>query len=280
MPKRPQQHQTAAKAENAVRSLWVNGGHAVDTIREDYGEDLLVQTCLRERVDSSRIWVQVKGTTKDCSDEKSALPVLYINAEQVLRWSRSSDLVVVVLWDVGNDLGWYVIPDGNFDHVSLLEAGTGKVPVVFDRSRRFDDSAVEYLSWFARIDHADRSVGYSLSVLTESAEDEWDSAPAYVRHHRAAIASVIHQLAIDIGVFLPNGEMTPGFKSALSEGVNQIDGESNEQVLGRSILWALVKTAYDNCAKSGLPSTLLLELTESIKHITFGDIFGHAGTTE
>ncbi|MGW5482412.1 DUF4365 domain-containing protein [Streptomyces sp. NPDC004008] len=283
MPKRPQQHQTAAKAENSVRSLWVNGGHAVDTIREDYGEDLLVQTCLRERVDASRIWVQVKGTTKDCSDEQSALPVLYINAEQVLRWSRSSDLVIVTLWDVNNNVGWYTIPDGSFDHVTLSNAGTSTIPITFERSRRFDESAVEYLSWFARIDHADRSVGYSLSVLAEAEEEEEEeeeAAPAYAKHHQAAIASVVHQLAIDIGVFSRDGEMTSDFKSALSEGVKQIDGETGEQILGRSILWALAQTAYANCARNGLPSTLLVELTENIKHVTFGEIFRRASAIE
>ncbi|MFE3161568.1 DUF4365 domain-containing protein [Streptomyces sp. NPDC059224] len=281
MPKRPQQHQTAAKAENSVRSLWVNGGHAVDTIREDYGEDLLVQTCLRERVDASRIWVQVKGTTKDCSDEQSALPVLYINAEQVLRWSRSSDLVIVTLWDVNNNVGWYTIPDGSFDHVTLSNAGTSAIPITFERSRRFDESAVEYLSWFARIDHADRSVGYSLSVLAEAEEEEEEeAAPAYAKHHQAAIASVVHQLAIDIGVFSRDGEMTSDFKSALSEGVKQIDGETGEQILGRSILWALAQTAYANCARNGLPSTLLVELTENIKHVSFGEIFRRASAIE
>lgn len=282
MPKRPQQHQTAAKAENAVRSLWVNGGHAVDTIREDYGEDLLVQTCLRERVDASRIWVQVKGTTKDCSDEQSALPVLYINAEQVLRWSRSSDLVIVTLWDVNNNVGWYAIPDGSFNHVTLLEAGTSTVPITFERSRRFDESAVEYLSWFARIDHADRRVGYSLSVLSEAEEEaaEEGDEPTYVKHHQAAIASVIHQFATDIGVFSRDGKMTPDFKWALSEGVKQIEGETNEQILGRSILWALVQTAYANCARNGLPSTLLVELTENIKHVAFGDLFRRPGAVE
>ncbi|TQE19308.1 DUF4365 domain-containing protein [Streptomyces ipomoeae] len=282
VPKRPQQHQTAAKAENVVRSLWVNGGHAVDTIREDYGEDLLVQTCLRERVDASRIWVQAKGTTKDCSDEQSALPVLYINAEQVLRWSRSSDLVIVTLWDVNNNVGWYTIPDGSFDHVTFLEAGTSTVPITFERSRRFDESAVEYLSWFARIDHADRSVGYSLSVLAEAAEEaaEEEGEPTYVKHHQGAIASVVHQLATDIGVFSRDGKMTSDFKSALSEGVKQIEGETSEQILGRSILWALVQTAYANCARNGLPSTLLVELTENIKNVAFGDIFRRAGAAE
>ncbi|MEU0341337.1 DUF4365 domain-containing protein [Streptomyces bobili] len=282
MPKRPQQHQTAAKAENAVRSLWVNGGHAVDTIREDYGEDLLVQTCLKERVDASRIWVQVKGTTKDCTNEKLALPVLYINAEQVLRWSRSSDLVVVTLWDVNNNLGWYTIPDGNFDHVSLLEAGTSTVPLTFERSRRFDESAVDYISWFARIDHTDRSVGYSLSVLSEAEEEatEEESAPAYVKHHQAAIASSVHQLAIDIGVYSRDGEMTPDFKSVLSEAVKETDGETGEQILGRAIIMALMQTIYANCARNGLPSTLLVEMTEIIKHFTFSDIFGPACPSE
>ncbi|MFD8393069.1 DUF4365 domain-containing protein [Streptomyces sp. NPDC059680] len=269
MPKRPQQHQIASKAENAVRSLWIDGGHAVDTIREDYGEDLLVQTCLRERLDSSRIWVQVKGTARDCSDEESALPTLYINAEQVLRWSRSSDLVVVVLWDVNNNSGWYAIPEGKFDHVQLTKSGSGSVPVKLERSRRFDASAVDHLSWLARIDHADRSIGYSLSILAE-AEEEPEAT--YGQYHRAAVVSTIHQFAIDIGVFSRDGQMTPEFGSTLSECVKNVDGESGEQILGRALLWALVQTVHANCAENGLPSTLLAELAGIIKDVAFGDL--------
>ncbi|MEU3348785.1 DUF4365 domain-containing protein [Streptomyces sp. NPDC006700] len=280
MPSRPQQHQIAARAESAVRSLWTDGGHAVDVIREDYGEDLLIQTCLRGRVDSSRIWVQVKGTAKDCSDSSKLLPSLSLKADQVLRWSRSSDLMIVVLWDVTNNLGWYTIPRGEFDHVRLLESQPGKVPLRMDRSRPFNRSAVDRLAWKARIGHADQHLSYALSCIRDLEEDlqeeeEEGGESQYnplLEYSRGVAASTVYELAIAIGVFNHKGKLTQEFKSALTEAVKSFDGDTGRQIANQSIMWALVKLAHENCARNGLPESLIIELTEHIREMIFGDM--------
>jgi hypothetical protein len=64
MPYRPIQHQISSKAVAKVCDIWSNTGAAVEEIQRDYGEDLLVQTCLNEKLDASRIWVQVKGVQR------------------------------------------------------------------------------------------------------------------------------------------------------------------------------------------------------------------------
>lgn len=63
MPKRPHSHRVADQAVNRVESIFVNCGWACDRIQHDYGEDLLIQTALKDEVDPHRIFVQVKRTT-------------------------------------------------------------------------------------------------------------------------------------------------------------------------------------------------------------------------
>lgn len=72
MPYRPIRHQISAKAVVKVCDVWTDIGTAVEEIQRDYGEDLLVQTCLNGKMDSSRIWVQVKGVQRGAWNEKAA----------------------------------------------------------------------------------------------------------------------------------------------------------------------------------------------------------------
>ncbi|MFG3232495.1 DUF4365 domain-containing protein [Streptomyces antibioticus] len=271
VPKRPLQHQIGARAESAVRSLWLELGHAVDEIREDYGEDLLIQTSLNGRVDPCRIWVQVKGTKKDCSQSAKSLPSLSLRADQILRWSRSADLVVIVLWDVGNDCGWYMIPRGKYDDARLQEAERGKLKLEFDRTNSFDRRAVEHLAWRARIDHANRSLKKALFSI-EEARDEDPQPLDYLEFHGAVAASLVVDFGVDIGAFTPSGDMTSQFRRELLAAAELQDEGTDIQVINRALLTSLVKLSWENCAENGLPSTLLVELTDVIREVVFGEI--------
>jgi hypothetical protein len=246
-------------------------GHAVDEIREDYGEDLLIQTCLNGRVDPCRIWVQVKGTEKDCSQEAKSLPSLSLRADQILRWSRSADLVVIVLWDVGNDRGWYMIPRGKYDDAHLQEAERGKLKLEFDRTNSFDGRAVEHLAWRARIDHVNRSLKQALFSI-EEVRDEDPRPLDYLEFHGAAAGSLVVDFGIDIGAFTPSGDITPQFQRELLKAVELQEEGTDIQIANRALLTSLVKLSWENCAKNGLPSTLLVELTDIIREIVFGEI--------
>jgi hypothetical protein len=62
MPKRDDKHIIGDKASLAVQRIIADAGFAVETISNDYGEDLLVQTHHAGEIDASRLWFQVKGT--------------------------------------------------------------------------------------------------------------------------------------------------------------------------------------------------------------------------
>jgi Domain of unknown function (DUF4365) len=94
MPSRPTQHETADKALIAVERIFAECGYATQRVYPDYGEDLVVQTTLRGRVDPNRIWVQVKGTL-DWDKYRTADGFrIRVKADTALKWARSADLVV------------------------------------------------------------------------------------------------------------------------------------------------------------------------------------------
>src|SRR5215212_5674101 len=101
MPQRPREHVLGDQALNEAAAVIARAGHAVERVANDYGEDLLVQTSHAGRMDASRLWLQVKGTgSLDRYRRKRGGFSLPVDLDHALRWSRSADLVAVVLWDL------------------------------------------------------------------------------------------------------------------------------------------------------------------------------------
>ena len=109
----------------AVAAVIADAGHAAERVVNDYGEDLLVQTSYAGRMDASRLWFQVKGTASvDRYRLKRGGFSISVDLDHELRWSRSADLVVIVLWDVAENVGWYALPEaGQIDPRETLTLG-------------------------------------------------------------------------------------------------------------------------------------------------------------
>ncbi|GIF22226.1 hypothetical protein Ate02nite_49560 [Paractinoplanes tereljensis] len=163
MPTRKIQHKNGDRAVTAVRRIWEEAGAAVDEIKHDYGEDLLVQTCLGDIMDASRIWVQVKGVQRTGQSFRNGRGSrnVRIKPGHLGRWIRGVDLVVVVLWDIDNQMGWFTeIPSMEFQ-VELARHGVWSVdaqaraelPFPIAANNRFDVAVAHRLSWHARLDN-------------------------------------------------------------------------------------------------------------------------------
>ncbi|MER6914338.1 DUF4365 domain-containing protein [Streptomyces sp. NPDC000594] len=254
-------------AVNAVEQIWVSLGHATGKIPEDYGEDLLIQTCLDDRMDPSRLWVQVKGTRGDCSNPRKALPIIKVKAEQVLRWARSADLVVVILWDTGNQIGFYSVPAGHFDHTSLRNFPDGKVPLRFTRDRTFNEGAARHLAWSARIRHTNRSLQCALANLRDA---ECANIQQDVMFFRNIIKELLVDFLADAKVSNPDGTLSEHFKELIAVGVRRSESTILEEVVLKATIDALLKSAHRNCEGNGLPPTLVQHLASPLCEGIFG----------
>jgi hypothetical protein len=151
MPRRPPSHVIADRAVAAVQGVIADAGFMTDVVRHDYGEDLLVQTSHGERVDASRLWIQVKGTQRIARFSRREGFAYSVDSEQALRWARSGDPVVVVLWDVEQGSGYYSLPDVDLIHRDRAERGSRRTTVRFSDDARFDAEAVADLARQSRI---------------------------------------------------------------------------------------------------------------------------------
>lgn len=264
MTRRPAQHRIASLAVAAVRREWNLQGHAVDEIHEDYGEDLLVQICHDGRLDPARVWVQVKGTERNCSGRN--LPSVRVKADQVLRWARTADLVIVVLWDVLSDRGWFTMPQEQFDHVELSNRSNSSTTISFSKESAFDQNAVAQLCWAARIEHANRAMVYARSNLAEAREMGQDAS---VQFHKGVLASLIFDFGIAIKAVKPSGGFTEGFSEAVFAHFVQEGPTDVEKAAQRAMLMAVFETIHQNCAESGAPLPLVKELCSTFYPLYF-----------
>jgi hypothetical protein len=151
LPRRPIQHVVGAKAVAAVSSIWLDAGAAVEEVRNDYGEDLLIQTALNGELDPSKIWIQVKGRSRvEAGADKAVIKVPIGHA---LRWTYSADVVVVVLWDVEANRGWYTHPRMQADPIELVLSGKSSVSLHFRAEQGFDTAAAEEIARSTRMEH-------------------------------------------------------------------------------------------------------------------------------
>ncbi|MFI2378989.1 DUF4365 domain-containing protein [Streptomyces sp. NPDC018964] len=255
MTNRPIQHRIASLAVAGVRREWNLQGHAVDEIQEDYGEDLMVQICFEGRLDPARIWVQVKGTEKDCSTGR--LPQVNVKAKQVLRWARTADLVVAVLWDTTNDRGWFTLPQDQFDHVELSGRADRSVRLSFSHDFPFDQTAVKRLAWAARIEHANRSVVYARACLEEAVEMELETTKQF---HKGVLASLDFDFGVAINAVKPSGGFTEDFPKVVFEHLKNQAPDDLESATKNAMILGVFEMIHNNCAGNGAPLALVKEL--------------------
>ncbi|MCT2282413.1 DUF4365 domain-containing protein [Micromonospora chalcea] len=202
MTHRPLQHVIASKAVAAVSSVWIELGAAVEEVKNDYGEDLLVQTSLRGTVDASRIWVQVKGRQKVAKPRAGKDRTVAVAPNTALRWVNNADAMVIVLWDVARGEGWYAYPRHQINSYELFTSGNPRVRIRFASENVFNLDTANKITWESRIGHANaRLIG--LRDQESFLRGRERKGAAEIAHREATY--LLFDFLMKIGVIGPEG---------------------------------------------------------------------------
>jgi hypothetical protein len=156
------------RAAAAVAAVIADAGFAVERVTNDYGEDLMVQTSHAGQIDASRLWFQVKGTESLHRHRRKDGSLRYaVPAGHALKWIRSADPVVLVLWDVANGIGYWSWPANQTSDWQLSGSGATTVNLSFDAHAILDVRAVGTLAWAARLEHYRRLLLHAADVDEE-----------------------------------------------------------------------------------------------------------------
>lgn len=256
----------------AVAATIADAGHAPERVVNDYGEDLLVQTSHAGRMDASRLWFQVKGTVEiERFTLKRGGFSIPVDLDHELRWSRSADLVVIVLWDVEENVGWFALPDaGRVDPREVLDVGQHKRSVRLSEKNALTPSAVDRLAWESRLEH------YRLLVLSARDQeairnlelDEEGSRDPQGRLPRRVHIAVDFLILLDLlERFEKSGEEAFRATSRAVERFKahfEMDSETLERAVYGAAIQTLVWRAQEIHAGMGLPMALVNEGAETL----------------
>src|SRR5689334_2501887 len=132
MARRTDSHVVADLALNRVIQICGECGWACEVVHKDYGEDILVQTSYKGVIDHYRIWVQVKGTRNIHRFYSKAHGYsLMVPTQQMLKWVRSKEITVVILWDVESDFGLWTMPGDSTDDWDIYTTSAKKIRLQF-----------------------------------------------------------------------------------------------------------------------------------------------------
>lgn len=152
MPRRTSEHIIGDRGQLAVQKVLGDAGFAVDVVHHDYGDDLLVQTSHAGEIDACRLWFQVKSTTSiDRHRRKNGSFAYSVPYGHAVRWVRSLDLVVFVLWDVEGDVGYFAEPTTQVSN--WKPTGQATVTLRLQAGDVLDVPAARRLAWESRLLH-------------------------------------------------------------------------------------------------------------------------------
>lgn len=193
MPKRSLSHKIGSRACAAVAGIFNELGWAAESVKEDYGEDLLVQPAFREELEHFRLWVQVKGTSSMDRLTSDGCACVSVPGATAMRWARSADPVLFVVWDVSSGSG---CADWAPNTVDDWNAFDRPVSVRIAREKTFDTYSALRFGREAFLRHYARlfaEANADEQVFAKLAPDEAESA----KKRRGAFAQeVLHQVGI------------------------------------------------------------------------------------
>jgi Domain of unknown function (DUF4365) len=262
VPKRTREHVVADRAIAAVVSVIAKAGHAAEAVTNDYGEDLLVQTSHKDRMDSSRLWFQVKGTENISRHRlKSGEMSFSVSFDHAARWARSADLVVVVLWDVERGEGWYALPRRQIDAWQDMTSGSHTATLRFSEDAVLSTEAVNLLAWESRIDHYRMLILHARAIEEETQDQSRSLLRIVIALDFMEMLEVVEREGEDGVRFRVREEVISRFLGACF----QLRGECEpDEVVDLAAVWTILSQAYEVSAELGLPGLLAEDMADAL----------------
>lgn len=154
MTKIPPSHLLADRAVIAVSAILNRVGALAESIRNDYGEDLLVQSHLKGEADNFRLLIQVKGTSLSARADGSRS--FSLKVDHLLRWISQSDPILVCVFDNATSSIHAFSPNERFSLWQLSTTNKKSIAVKLSKEDEFNDESAKRFIWKCRIEHFSR----------------------------------------------------------------------------------------------------------------------------
>jgi hypothetical protein len=264
MPKRSETHVTADIAVARVMSIFTGLGWACQTVEHDYGEDVFVQPAINESVDPFRLWVQVKGTgDAKALRNKDGLLVWRVSHDHILRWVRSLERIIVVLWDIKTNQGYWTEPREEFTEWGCYQTKRKQASLLFNEAKVFDRVVANKLIWDARIEHYDLLVTHAKTMELRVIKDRKEDASAHpnFRNPVPTLAFDLLRLIDFIGSDGVSSQVRKRIEGIARQFVRENPKLDIRDAKGSSLLYVIVELINKKCPGLSISEDLLLEIS-------------------
>lgn len=261
MTKIPQSHLLANRALLAVSGIFDSAGALTETISNDYGEDLLVQTQLDGEADPFRLVIQVKGIrTRDIASKSKSVR---LKLSHLRRWVSHIEPVVLCIYDDRDKQVYAIVPKNRFSMWTLWSSSNRTQTVKISEKDIFNQATARSFIWETRIAHYSNMLSQFenrqsyVAVLEKSEEFRRIS----FQEGNIIVYSFLKSLGIIVGE-----EFNTDFTNSIKHGSRNISEDmkktEDKRLNLRSVFTLALLKQVQDVAGGGLPTNLMQHGTE------------------
>lgn len=151
MPKIASSHLMEARALTRVQSILAESDALSEVTKNDYGEDLIVQTHHKGQADPFQILIQVKGSGNIKSNNGSFS--FRFELDHLYRWVAQAGSVLVCVYDDQTKRVFAFSPKERFSLWQILTTRKKTLRVVFKEEDDFTADSARIIIWDSRVEH-------------------------------------------------------------------------------------------------------------------------------
>ena len=256
MPFLPRNHRVGHEGVIFVQGILSDAGAVSEVITNDYGEDILVQTQIKDVADNFSILIQVKSSSKikmrAGSFRKS------FSAEHVRRWVSHLQPVLLCIYDQQEKKAYGLNPKEHYSLWQIATTDKENLPFKIGKDDIFDKYSASQFIWKCRIEYYYKLLS-NIEYLLIGVHDRLSK-----KFQKKALLDcnvIVFSFLICLEVITEKGELSDKFIEFLSNAVQSFENTnaaSSKTPLNTSDAIALtVLGCADEMGAPGLPANLI-----------------------
>jgi hypothetical protein len=257
-------HRLAHRAALAVSAVLERAGALTEPVKNDYGEDLLVQTQLQDAADSFHILIQVKGY--NLKEKKNGKYSISVDVSHLHRWVSHIVPVLVCVFDSTSEKIFAFYPRKTFSLWDLATTRRNYLTVEMGKENIFSEGSAIQFIWTCRIEYFSRMLAWQESHVAYSIGPE----SAIKRNGDKDKNIIVFHFLKSIGFFESDEVISPRFRAMVSNAsvnfskINKENSEEHESLGLRHVFMLSTAGFVEETTSSGMPLNLLECATDMI----------------
>ncbi|MFG1179942.1 DUF4365 domain-containing protein [Xanthobacter versatilis] len=237
MPTVHSSHILSQRAVREVCKILHDANALTEEIRNDYGEDLLIQTHLAGKLDSFAMLVQVKGRTLNINSD--GFINIRIKKDHLLRWCRHLQPIIVCIYDFRSERTYAFIPADKFSLWNLSLDKRKYINIKLDNGDLFSQENALHIIWNSRLKYYSMMLALCMSNIDDmkilNKIVYYDNVKNDINSEFDEVKAIVIHFLYDLNI-IKNGILNDEFMLLYRSNLSYGECDSEEELFSRRIL--------------------------------------------